>query len=102
MIQNASKTVLTQQQPHLVKGRDNTRRQLCVRLLIHFPRSISLKICRILLYLGEICHGFLSPDGWGIFGPHNDPKWQSPIQGDKACYSRVLEKFIEKFLTILI
>ena len=45
---------------------------------------------------------FLSPDGWGIFGPHNDPKWQSPIQGDKACYSRVLEKFIEKFLTILI
>ena len=43
---------------------------------------------------------FLSPDGWGIFGPHNDPKWQSPIQGDKACYSRVLEKFIEKFLTI--
>ena len=46
---------------------------------------------------------FLSPDGWGIFEPHsNDPKWQSPIQGDKACYSRVLEKFIEKFLTILI
>ena len=27
------------------------------------PRSISLKICRILLYLGEICRGFYQPIG---------------------------------------